>query len=328
MMRIIVVASIAFASGCHTEECKELEVLLDQKQRFAAMLQQRAEAVSRLEASAQKAHQSAKDVLTKFGLEQKPKEITKLLLERAKEFEGRVEQSERAKALKPTDQDTGETEPLFVVEFPAGSLAEAWGKTGLIATIPPLVRLVGLKPLASNRWRLEMSHLDVEQASVDIKPTPIEGPRSADEISRESGLCGASALRNKVEALEADIETLRPQAEQVSVLLPLAATWQGLSQRAMGAAEVEIESRRMIGLLIDAVIEAKVPFEQLGAERDVVILELSGRAEQRKAVLSKLPPRLLENLRTIQKQVDEPDLVRIALGNARAAKTKATRHKH
>lgn len=145
---------------------------------------------------------------------------------------------------------------------------------------PPLVKFGTLlrDKKGDDTWRLEtiLDQAPLTRARVTAPPSP-----DLSTIPNTFGFCGAGKLRDEIADANTEIDRLRERAERTTVLLPTAASWEGLRARSELVRDMEMESRR-----ISRIFRRSCPrhcgssLRALGTEEEMVFLEGSSAARR------------------------------------------------
>lgn len=301
MKRSIVVAASLLAFACdETDECRRLDRLKVENEEVLHQAERRAAQAASIETRMQAMKAQADKVFADLGLDQAEDEVTKSFEARAKEHGASVERGTRE--LDPGSMPAaagGGTETTWTFTFGAKSMPDAWAKAEALMAVPPLARLIGMAP-RKGQYALEVSRGIVDRAPMKVAPTPLPKLRDPSTVPSEFGFCGADEKRAALAELAKKVEALTPDAEALTVNLPLAASWEGLAKRAQVIHDIEIESRRILREVVASAAKAKVEVKALAIENDIVIVELVGGQKERGRVEQAMPKPLLEQLQTME----------------------------
>ena len=303
-MRIIGMGLVALSLlACEpTKECKRLERVLAQHEEVLHQAKRRAGQGAIVEKRMQDAKANADKAFADLGLDQDEKSITKTLEARAKEHGATVERGTREIEPQAAQQTPGggSTETQWTFRFSATSDAAAWEKVEKLIVVPPLTQIVGLYPKGKRAYELEVVRGIVDRAPMKVEPTPLTKLEDPARVKSEFGFCGADDLRKKIAVVDAEIETLREDAEALTVNLPLGASWEGLWRRAELVRDIETESRRILREVIDAANRARVDVAAAGVENGIVIVEVGGGKKGRGRIEREMPQALVEQMQSVQ----------------------------
>jgi hypothetical protein len=277
-------ALAASLGGCgENDECRRLRATMPRHEEALAMMRSRAGALPRVKEQAAAAEARAKALLSETGLDLAEAQLGAALEARVAALPGaRLERTARAVSSGDAqDGPGGETETVWVVSFEARDLGAARKAMDALAATPPTFRLRALLTDGSRGWRVELARADVEQVPIKVAPTPPPPRPDPAEIPSQLGFCGARDLRARIAAIGEEIAALEADAGETTVLLPTGTSWHGLGLRMVLLREVEVESRRIAGALLDAVAAAGLSLRALGVEREVVMLEVRGAQAER-----------------------------------------------
>ncbi len=299
MKRLFVVLAALLAFACdETDECRRLDRIKTENEEVLHQAERRAAQAETIEKRMQSMKAKADEVFADLGLDQAEDAVTKTFEARAKENGATVE---RGIDVGGNLAGGGGTETQWTFEFSAKSTSAAWATAEKLMAIPPLARLIGLSPMsARGRYRLEISRGIVDRAPMKVKPTPLPKLRDPSEVASQFGFCGADEKRAALAQITKKVEELTPQAEALSVNLPLAASWEGLYKRAEVIRDIEEESRRIVREVLAAADSAKVKVKAAGVENDIVIVELIGGKKERGRVEQAMPSKLVEQLQKVE----------------------------
>jgi hypothetical protein len=312
-------ASLALAAalgGCgKTDECARLEAMIPRHEEALAVTRGRAAALPQVKARAAQEETRAKALLAETGLDLAEEQLRVALEGRVARLAGaRLERTTRPVPGGTAEQGPGgETETVWVVAFEADGLAAARAALMAVSPVPPLFRLRALLTDGARGWKVELARAEVEQVPIRVEPTPPPARPDPAEVPSQLGFCGAGKLRARLAELGAELTRLEAEAAETTVLLPTATSWQGLGLRVLLAREVETETRRLAGALLDAVGAAGLSLRALGVEREVLMLEVAGGQAERGRLERALAPDVLAAV--TYPQAPQPGVVRLLVAN-------------
>lgn len=288
--------------GCNeTEECKALEKM---KARYeTALSRQKARETltgstrKRLERHKKRAEETKK----KLGLDLPETKLKEELDARVAKIEGATIQRTTRKvadAGAPGVQSAAQ-ETLWKIEFPAKNDKEAFERARMLYAMPPLFKVVTLLDKKDGTFLLELLRASVVEVPMNVAPTPLPDPPDPADVPEEFGFCGAGQLREEITEMRRTLLEGKEAAEELTVLLPKVATYEGLQHRAEMLGKVEMENRRVIEAFMEAVMKANIRFKGVGSERDVVVVEFFGGQQARSRLEKHMPPDLLKGMKEL-----------------------------
>jgi hypothetical protein len=315
MKRAWMFAACALIGCGETEECKKLDAFVAEGERVVAGMKARHALRDKIADRAHRFESQTKAKMAELGIDQGEEQLKAALEARAKTIPGAT--FERSTRVVPSEDPgaTGDTETLFVLSFVQKDAAKAIASARALMASPPLFRLVTVvKEDKGDRWRVELARTDVDELPIKFEPQKVPKRPSIDDIPSQIGFCGAADKRKRIAEIDVEIEKLAPVSEEVTVLLPSSASWEGLGRRVDLAREVETESRRIIQLVLDGVLKSKVSLKAIGAEQEVVLVELHGTTKERAKLQKVLPEEIVQAMVLPEAEIT-PNIARFSIPN-------------
>jgi hypothetical protein len=296
---ILLVAAGSIACG-ETDECKQLRELQAQWANAGSSVKARIALKAQTEARLQRTEKTAKDAMAKIGLDLPETKLKEELDARLAKIPGATIE----RTTRPIPDIGGEGgavhETLWRIEFDAKSDDQAFEYMRAMTQEPPLFLVATMLHSDRGKWVLELLRASVPEVPMNIQPTPLPKPKSASTIPEEFGFCGAGAIRKELMEKEAEFDKGKADAEQLSVMLPKVATYEGLERRVTLLGEEERESRRLIDAFISAVKKAGVRYRAAGVENRVVIYEFHGGPKEKAKLEKALPEDVLKTMKELE----------------------------
>jgi hypothetical protein len=279
----------ALVAGCgETKECQDLREISNKRSDVLASAKSQASVLDRMEKRAAEMETAAKRAKADLGLDKTEEEIQSMLEARTRQFPGAtIERGTRAEAIDESNPGAGtESITQWIVHIKEGDTQKLFRGIDQIVALPPLTKLVAVIREAKGKplWRVELSRATVDE--VPIAPKPVKLPPAIDlsNVPTALGSCGAKKLRADIAKVDAEIESLRPRAERTTVLLPTAASWEGVRSRTYLLRDVELENREHIRALEGAAVDAKLGLKAIGVEGGIAMIEIYGGKSERSAL--------------------------------------------
>jgi hypothetical protein len=308
--------------GCESEECTQLRELKKLNEARVAEVKARAKLKQIIVERMTQFEAGAKDAMAKLGLDLPETKLKEALDARVAKVPGAtVERT--TKPVGDADEGGAITETVWRIRYAAKNDAEGFAIMRALAQEPPLFKVITLLKDPKGKWMLELMRASVPEVPMNIQPTQLEPLRSASEIKSGLGLCGAGDLRRELEKLEKEFAEVKAEAEELSVMMPKSATYEGLERRAQLLGELERENRRLFEAFFAAVDTAKVRFRGTGIEREVVIYEIYGGQSERQRLEKSLPEDVLRGMKELDSA--EKNVIRLSVVN-RVADQQIKRH--
>lgn len=296
----LLVPTLLLACG-KTEECKSLEKMKAGYETALSRQKARAALTGQTEKRLERNKARAEETKKELGLDLPETKLKETLEARVGKIAGaKLERTTRkvADAGAP-GMDSGAHETLWKIEFPAKNEKEAFERAKALYASPPLFKVVTLLDKKNGTFLLELLRAAVIEVPMNVAPTPLPDPPDPAKIPEEFGFCGAGGLREDIGKMREELLAGKKQAEELSVLLPKVATYEGLQHRAEMLGKVEMENRRVIEAFMDAVMKANLKFKGVGSEREVVVVEFYGAREARSRLERHLPEDLLRGMKEL-----------------------------
>ncbi|MEQ8277877.1 MAG: hypothetical protein RMA76_21605 [Deltaproteobacteria bacterium] len=303
MKRLVFVAALLTFACDETDECRRLDRIQEENDKVLDQARRRAKQADVTEKRLSEMKAKADEAFEEYGLNLSEKEVTKALEARAKDHGATVERGTREidSGINPGGPGGGGgTQTMWTFTYPSKSMYDAWRTAEKIMAVPPFVRFASLRNgRKRGTYLLEAVRGTVDRAPMKVEPTPLPKLRDPADVPSQFGFCGAAEKRQALAALAKEVEELTPQAEALTVNLPLAASWEGLWKRTIVIRDIEDESRRITREVFESAERGKVPLKAAGIENDIVIVELVGGKKERGRVERELPKALVEQLQTL-----------------------------
>jgi hypothetical protein len=298
--RAVFVVLALVVSGCETQECVELRALKATYEKAIAQTKARAALKKHTADRLAKFETGAKETMSKLGLDLPETKLKEVLDERAAKIPGATIERTTKQVAEPDDSGGAIHETLWKISFPAKSDSEAFAAVRALGLEPPLFAMVGIYKDPKGKWTLELMRASVVEVPMDIKPTEMPPLPKASDVKSELGFCGAGGLRDELAALEQEWLKSKVDAEELTVVMPKMATYEGLQRRAELLGATERENRMLFNAFFDAVEKAKLKFKATGVERAVVIYEIFGGASERQRLEKQLPEEVLRGMKQLE----------------------------
>lgn len=280
--------AVAVASalvGCgQTSECTQLQKILAHRQAALSKVRSAAGVVEKLETRVRDTQSEAAKAKHEVGLDLTIPDLEVALALKAKAIPGAtIARGSRAVALDGAGPEVPQVrEVTWTVRFREKDLTKAFARVDALLEPPPLVRLASAaRDEKTAEWAAEVARLVVEELPIEPKPVPVEPPVDLATVPEEFGTCGAADLRAQIAAVDKEIARAAPQAERASVLLPTAASWEGVRARALRLREAEAENRRLLGALTRAAVDLRLRVKDVSVEGPMVFVEVFGGGAER-----------------------------------------------
>lgn len=313
MKRIMAAASLWLVACGQTEECKELDKLLEASRHAASAVKGRAAMWERAHARLQEKETATKKLLAELGLDQGEEQLKGELEARVAKIPGASFERSVKVAEEQGTAPSGETETLFVINLPGDDVASLLPSLKALIASPPLLQLQTVVREGKG-WRIELGRLEIDQIPIKVDPVRPPPRVSPDSVKSEFGFCGAGDKRKQLAALEEEIKANDEKAAELTTLLPAAASWEGLGRRAELVREVETEARRLFLVVLEAVQKTKVQLKAIGSEQELVMVELKGSPKDRSKLQGAFDPQTLSQVQLPETEVT-PGVARFALPN-------------
>lgn len=296
-----------------TEECKGLEGLLKIHEEALLSAQGQAEAHDKLVPRLAEAREKAEAVLGELGFDLDEKALADKLATRVAAV-GDASMTRQVATVQLPSGGSTDSQTFWQVTFAARRPAAAFEKIWALARTPPLFELRRIAaPDRGKVWQADLYRSVVDRVPIKPDAIPLPFPPDAAAIAPEFGFCGAGKMRARIAEIRSEMTTLKEKAEGTTVLLPSISSWLGLEQRARKKLDIENESRRLIGLMLEAAVAARLPIKGAGFDAPMVVLDASGSAKQRKNLESTLAGKI-QGVRALE---SPKGTIRIGATNAR-----------
>lgn len=270
--------------GCETEECRRLAGMVEQYQEALDVAQRRAHKAESFEKQAQEAESQTNATLARLGLDRAEEALVKDLERRLAKLPGATYQR-RVESFGPAEEAATNSKTIFTIRFQAKGLEQAWVAAELVVQELPLFRLESFRPAPlPDAWELEVARAVVERLPIKPTPTPLPELPDPKTVPGQLGFCGASRARSDLEAIKQQIDALREKATSTTILLPTIASWKGLDQRALVLERVELQSRALQKVLVEAVLTTKSKLKAVGYQEPRAVLEVQGGKKERESL--------------------------------------------
>ncbi len=260
VLALVLAPLVSTVTGCEdNNECKRLKAILQQTKTTAENAGMRAETYERIKDNETRAKKKANQVMDSLGLDDAEDDLEKTIEERRSKLIG----STIKRHPRKPDPESGafrRQSTLWSVTFTASSVADAIAKAKKLVETPPLFYLERLvrSQDKKNEWRVDLGRATIDR--VPIKPTRVKiiMPTDPADVPSEFGFCGSGALRSKIGALRAEIESVRDDAEKTSMIMPASASWRGIEKRSRLVEAIEKEYRVLLDVFFKTVVEQKL----------------------------------------------------------------------
>ena len=317
MKRLLTVCAFALVNvACgETDECRKLAALVETNTAKLEKVKRRAKIHEKVKARTEKAEKLAQDFMDSIGLDDSESDVEKPLKERVAKIPGATIQRDAADADAAGDGTLRKKGTYWRINYRAENFDAGIAVAEKLVTAPPLYLLDNLRKKAgSDEWSLTLFRATIDRVPLKTQPVAVDPLPKADGIKSEFGFCGASTSRSALAKIESEYAAAKQKAEEVSQLLPLGASWQGIMMRSQRLNLVEEENRRLMTAFIKAVRDAKPDeFVGIGYEEPEMVLEVKGGKAVNKALEASLAP-LADRVKANEAS---KGFVRISIANAK-----------
>ncbi|MCK6547789.1 hypothetical protein L6R52_18195 [Myxococcota bacterium] len=282
------VAGLALLTACDdNDECRELRSTLKARKDILNSARAQSNALEIAQKRAAAAEGNATKLLKALWLSEPETRIQDTLEKRARVVSDAifVRGAQAVGGERPGDPTSSET--MWTIRFREADLQRAFRYLDEVTATPPLVRFATMvrESRDSADWRIELLRAAAEQVPINPQPVLLPPPADLSAVKRQIGFCGAGKLRDEIEEADAELKRLKERAEKTTVLLPTAASYDGLRARAELLRDIELENRRHLRLFREAVVASGVPLKGLGVEGTMAVVELFGGTKERAAFM-------------------------------------------
>jgi hypothetical protein len=273
----------ALAPACATDECTQLAEELKARQTILVQAKRQAGAYDVARKRALAAEGNANKLSRALGFDLTEEQQEKLLLERVKKIPTATITREVVPMPPEPEQPEPEMATQWRVRFEAKDTKAALDYLAKLLESPPLFRFNKLirEDKSTKRWHVEIRRPTVLQIPINPKSQPLAAGRKLTDISSQIGLCGAASTRNEIAKINEEIKALSIQAEELTIELPKAASYEGLRRRMEKVRDQESAARDSIGVFEQSLIATKAQLKGIASEGDVSVLEIWGTRDDR-----------------------------------------------
>lgn len=280
MKRRLLALTLPFVlAGCaDTDECKRLRAVLEARTQILQSARAQAGALPVIEKRAASAEAASHKVMSSLWLNEPESKVHETLEKRTKAIPGAsMSRGTTQTTIGPPEDEVAVSETLWTIRFRDAAFEQAFLNLELLMSNPPLVKFHSLiREKKGDGWRVELIRAAVDQVPINPQPIQIPPPQDLSGVSRQLGFCGAGKLRDDIEAVDGELRSIKERAEKTTVLLPAAASWDGLRGRAELVRDTELENRRHLKVFRDAVVQGELVLKAVGVEGELVFLEIYG----------------------------------------------------
>lgn len=303
--------------GCATDECKQLGEEFEARKTVLAQAKRQAAAYDAARKRALAAEGNANKLSRALGFDLTEEKLAAILHERLQKIPTAT--ATREVASVPTEPDATEPEMVtqWKIRFEAKDAKTALDDLAKILESPPLFRFATLirEDKKKTRWYVVVRRATVLQIPINPKAQTLLAGRTLTDIPSQIGFCGAATKRSEIEKMNAEIKELSIPAEELTVEMPKAASFEGLRRRMEKVRDAETGARDSIGVFEQALVATGATLKAIGNEGDISMLEIWGTTADRTKVEQDLIKRGLGE-RIQPRQPTSAGVERIMMRNA------------
>lgn len=301
-------ALLLLVSGCgQNEECTKLAAMLKQHELVLADARARANVRPAAQKRADATEKAMHKLLDESGIERPDAELSAELARRVATVPTAT-MSQSIAQLGTTEEGEAITTTEWTIRFDEKDLSKTWDKVVVLASVPPLLGLSTLaRDKGSDRWMLQLHRALPVRTPVQPAKVPLPKLEDPSAVPSQVGFCGAGDLRKKLAAIAAEVEQNRVAAEEATLLIATAPTFEGIRRRAELAVRTERDARAIMTQVMEGVVKQKLALKAIGYAEPAVVVEVFGGPAELKTLETLLLPL---GDRVKKSELDQPGVVR------------------
>ena len=285
------VVVLLLGSGCgQTEECTKLAAMVKQHELVLADAKARANVRPAAQKRADATEKAMHKLLDESGIEQPDEQLAAELARRVATVPTAT-MSQALTQLGTTEEGEAITTTEWTLRFTEKDLSKAWDKVVVLASVPPLLGLSTLaREKGGDRWMLQLHRALPVRTPVQPAKVPLPKLEDPSAVASQVGFCGAGDLRKKLAAIAAEVEQNRAAAEEATLLIATAPTFEGIRRRAELAVRTERDARAIMTQVMEGVLKQKLALKAIGYAEPAVVVEVFGGPPELKTLETLLLP--------------------------------------